>query len=1025
MVPLLLSSCRRSIPTRFAILIFLFLLVPLSAPAQLRSLDVSQYLHTSWTAQDGYFRGVGSRMAQTDDGYIWFLGFTGPLRFDGVRFVEWTPSNGESLPGKPPSALLKSRDGSLWLAGFGLGELKSDGTFHRYHELDNSSLVNLAEGNDGVVWVGVGNRSKPDSCSLFRIEHGKAECYRRPEFEGLNFVLLYVDSTGSLWADAEVGIWRIFPGPPKLMQKTTSRIGAFGEDSQGTLLYTSNGPVWKLSAEGRSEAYLETIEGAKINGRAVSRDSDGGLWIGTSGEGIVHVHEGRIDHFSTLDGLSSNFVQSIFQDREGNVWTMSPNGIDKFTKPAVPKLTTRQGLSNDSVVSVLTDRRGRTWVGTDNGLNELVAGDSLQPSLKFRDRPALALAETNAGSLLVATHDRDKSTVPNYSRVVRDGGERIWLESQKAIFAVAEDDDGTLWAASRDLGLLHLRQNGDVIKAFSAEKFGDYPLSVAFDQNRKGIWFTTHEGNLYFLKDDEISERYGSSVGLGYGPVRILHEDNDQRIWLATRRGLAQLEGGHLSILGSKNGLPCDAVHWMQRDDDHNVWLLTECGLVGFSESDLLAWSNQSSHVVTLTHSLDNTDGVENAASGGWFTPLSAMTKDGRILFAMRTGLGVLDPRHTNENALSPPVHIEEIIVDGHETGNSSHASLPAKTGSIHIAYTALSFAAPRKVRFRYKLQGFDKEWSPPVSLREVTYTNLPPGDYSFSVIASNNSGVWNDKGATAEFTILPAFYQTRSFLILCAIALIGLFWLGLRWRVKRVAAAIRERAEVRADERVRIARDLHDTLLQGVQGLMLHFHVAAQELPEGSRTRASMERALQTADHILIEGRDRVTRLRTNDLTHADLAQAFEAIAADLDHEQVVRFSVKIEGRAEDVIAPVLHEFYYIGREAIGNAFRHSKASEITASLRCGPKTVEFVVADNGCGFDPFEQQTNPRSGHWGLPGMKERSEAIGAVFKCLSKPSKGTQVMVAVTARRAYRTRSSTQEITSPRLESASKDS
>jgi signal transduction histidine kinase/ligand-binding sensor domain-containing protein len=1004
MVSLLLSSCRRSILTRFSILIFLFLLVPPPVPAQLRSLDVSQYLHTSWTAQDGYFRGVGSRMAQTDDGYIWFLGFTGLLRFDGVRFVEWTPTNGESLPGRPPSALLKSRDGSLWIAGFGLAELKSDGTLHRYHEFDTMSLLNLAEGNDGTVWVGVGNRSTPDSCSLFRIVQGKAECYKRPEFAGLNFVLLYVDSKGSLWGDAEVGIWRILPGPPKLMQKTTSRIGAFGEDSEGTLLYTSNGPIWKLSADGRSEIYLDKIEGTAINGRGISRDRDGGLWIGTSGEGIVHVHEGRVDHFSTSDGLSSSFVQAIFEDREGNVWTTSPNGIDKFTKPAVPKLTSKQGLSNDSVVSVLTDRRGRTWVGTDKGLNELVAGDSLQPSLKFRDRPALGLAETNAGSLLVATQDRNKASLPNYSRLVHDGGERIWLETHKTVFALAEDDDGKLWAVSRDLGLVRLRENGDIIRTFNGEKFGDYPLSVAFDENRKGIWFTTHEGELYFLKDDKISERYGSSVGLGYGPVRILHVDKDQGVWLATRRGLAQLVGGHLSILGSKNGLPCDAVHWMQRDQDRNVWLLTECGLVGFSESDLLAWSTQSSHVVTLTHSLDNTDGVENAASGGWFTPLSAMTKDGRILFAMRTGLGVLDPRHTNENAVPPPVHIEEIIADGHATGSSSHASLPARTGSIHIAYTALSFAAPRKVRFRYKLQGYDKEWSPPVSLREVTYTNLPPGNYSFSVIASNNSGVWNDKGATAEFTILPAFYQTRLFLILCAVAVIGLFWLGLRWRVKRVAAAVRERSEVRADERVRIARDLHDTLLQGVQGLMLHFHVAAQGLPEGSQTRASMDRALVTADQILVEGRNRVTRLRSDDLTYTDVADAFKALAADHDYEDRIRFSFKIDGPAKDIVPSVLHEVYYIGREAIGNAFRHSKASEITATLCCGSKAVDFSVTDNGCGFDALAQQTSPESGHWGLPGMKERAAAIGATFKCLSTPGKGTQVMVVVPARRAY---------------------
>jgi len=1004
---------------RFVLLIFPFLSGSCCLLAQLHSLDVSQYLHMSWTAQDGYFRGVGSAMVQTPDGYIWVLSVNGLLRFDGEHFVEWTPPNGESLPGKPPSFLLQSRDGNIWLAGHGVAEIRTDGTWHRYHELDNSSLVHLAEDRDGTIWAGVGGRPAPNACSLFRIDHGKVECYRRPELAGLNLARLYADSKGTLWADADSGIWRILPGAPQLIEKTTIRVTAFAEDSHRTLLYASGGPIWSLTANGRFKPYLSEVEGKKIHVRAIARDREGGLWIGTGGEGIVHLHDGRVDHFSSFDGLSSDIAQSIFQDREGNVWVLSPNGIDKFTKPAVPRLTRKQGLSSDAVLSVISDHKGTIWVGTDNGLDELVT-DHFQADLDLRNRAALAIAETHTGRLLVGTEDRAKTTpqVDRHMVFARNG--KAWLQGYKAVFEVVEDGAGTLWAASRELGLLHLRENGDQIKVLNPQNFGDYPLSLQFDPKRDGIWFTTHQGELFFLKEDKVLERYGRADGIGVGPIRVLQVDMDGGVWIATKQGLAHLLNGKILVLGRKNGLPCDAVHWMRQDEDRNIWLLTECGLVSFSDDDLSTWLSEPSHAVKVAHYLDNTEGGENNPGAGWYTPLTAMTKDGRILFAMRTGLGVLDPRHLNQNVLPPPVHVEGITADGHEIRSLNFASLPAKTATIRITYTALSFAAPRKVRFRYKLLGYDKDWSPPVSLREVTYTNLPPGNYLFRVIASNNSGVWNEEGAAAQFTILPAFYQTRWFLILCVIALIGLFWLALRWRVKRIAATIRERAEVRADERVRIARDLHDTLLQGVQGLMLHVHVAAQELPEGSRTRASMERALQTADHILIEGRNRVTRLRTNDLTHADLAGAFEAIAADLDRQQGTRFSVKIEGRTEDIIPPVVHELYYIGREAIGNAFRHSKASEITATLQCGPKEVELVVADNGCGFDLLTQ-TNLRSGHWGLPGMRERAEAIGAGFKCLSAPGKGTQVMVSVVARRAYKTPSRPVGTTQPGLRSA----
>jgi len=510
----------RVVITALARLSLFTLLASQSMFAQLHTLDVSQYLHTSWTAQDGYFKGIIGQMAQTADGDIWVLSSNGLLHFDGVRFVEWTPPAGESLPGKPPSALLASRNGSLWLAGHGLAELRNNGTYHRYHELDSSSLVSLAEDKDGVVWAAVGGRSGPHSCSLFRILHETAECYKRAGLADLDLTALYADEAGSLWASSKIGIWQILPGSPRLIQNTPS-VDAFCEDSDGSLLYTSFGPIWKLSDESRSENYLGKIEGSRITGSAILRDRDGGLWIGTSGEGIVHLHEGRVDHFSSFDGLSSDNVNGLFQDREGNVWVMSPDGIDKFTKPAVPGLTRKQGLSSDFVTSVLIDRRGETWVGTDNGLNELVNGRFVQPRMQFRNRFAAALLQTHTGRLLIAPLDEDKTIASGYGVVVHDGNSRAWLEGYKRVFAVVEDSRGTLWAVSRELGLLHLDENGNLIKAFNTGHFGDYPLSVAFDPRRDGVWFTTHQGELLFLKGDKILERYGAPNGLGYSTTNL------------------------------------------------------------------------------------------------------------------------------------------------------------------------------------------------------------------------------------------------------------------------------------------------------------------------------------------------------------------------------------------------------------------------------------------------------------------------------------------------------------------------
>ena len=992
-----------TIASVFARLIVLCPLATSVVFAQLHTLDVSQYLHTSWTAQDGYFRGIGGAMAQTTDGQIWVLSANGLLRFDGMRFGEWTPPKGESLPGKPPATLLGSRNGSLWLAGHGVAELRNDGTWHRYHELDSSSLVQLAEDQDGVIWAGVGGRPTSDSCSLFRIDRGKAECYKRPEIAGLDFSRLYVDRKGRLWADSKIGIWRILPGRPFLIRKESLPVDAFCEDSDGSLLYTLNGPIWKLSAVGRPGNYLEKIDGTRITGWAMLRDSEGDLWIGTSGVGIVHLHEGRVDHFSSFDGLSSDTVNGIFEDREGNVWVMSPDSIDKFTKPAVPRLTRKQGLSSDSVLSVLTDRRGVTWVGTDSGLNKIVADQLIQPSFPTRNRHGSALYETYTGRFLAASPVLNTTIVQNPGNMVSDKGGRNWFEGYKTVFAFAEDGERTLWAASRELGLLHLRENGDLIKAFSAEQFGDYPLSVAFDPKRDGIWFTTHQGELLFLKDDKILERYGLANGLGYGPIRISQVDNDGGIWVTTKVGLAHLKNGTVSLLGRKNGLPCDALHWMRHDQDHNVWLYTECGLVSFSENDLLSWITQPSHTVTVTHYLDSTEGVENNANGGWFTPLTALTRDGRILFAMRTGLGVLDPRHLNQNALPPPVHIEGVTADGREIGNTGRASLPAETSAIHISYTALSFAAPRKVKFRYKLQGYDKDWSPPIFLREATYTNLHPGNYSFKVIACNNSGLWNDQGAVFDFVVLPAWYQTLWFLSLSAVAVICLlsviFWVRLKAAERELSVRFSERIA----ERMRIARELHDTLLQALQGLVLSVSNFTSRVSAAPEVQLEIENALQRAEQLMISGRDRIKDLRGELDEARDLKTELDAIANDASPEFHPNITVSVDGVPIYLNPVAQDEILWIAKEALANACRHSGAKWIHIQVTYERNELRISIRDNGKGMAASISLTG-RVGHFGLVGMHERAEGIGGRLSIKSTVGAGTAIGLSVPGRIAY---------------------
>ena len=1002
------SGRSNAVAAMLARMVLSFLFFVPSSFAQLHSLDVSQYAHTVWTAQQGYFTGLNisnHAIAQTADGYIWILTSSGLVRFDGVRFVDWNPPKGESFSEYAPSQLLASRDGSLWISGHGVIQISADGTWHFYSELKTFSQIRLAEDKDGVIWAGSQYTPKPNHFSLFRIDHGKVSPHDLPELAGLGFTPLFVDREGRLWADSDRGIWKILPGPPRLVLKKALRSAVLAEDDEGALLYDQVGELRKLSAEGVSAAYLEQFKGHQIN--SILRDKGGALWIGMYGKGILHLHEGHLDSFSTLEGLSSDAVESIFEDREGNVWVTSPDSIDEFTKTAVPRLTHNQGLLGDVAYSVLTDQRGKTWLGTPNGYSELIAGKVVRRRTPGTNSPGLAMAETHSGDLFMTTQSLNQVVPPNAGRGVRDTSGKTWLEGYGNIFSLVEDSDGTIWAASQQLGVLHLRKDGSLIETFNDPNWGGYVYSIAFDSKRNGIWFSTRNTRLFFLKDGKIVENYSRVDGLS-GAVRVLHVDGDGGLWLGEQSGLAHLMNHKISVLGTSNGLPCSIVHWMRHDQDHQVWLYTECGLVSFPESDLTSWIAQPSHRITITHHLDNTDGVENIAVSGWYSPQATTTSDGRILFAMRTGLAILDPHQLNQNPLPPPVYVEAISADGHEYGDSDSVSLPARTGAIHITYTALSFAASRKIRFRYKLQGFDKDWSPLVSLREVTYTNLPPRDYRFQVIACNNDGVWNSVGATLNFSVAPSWYQTLWFRALVVLAFLTLLTILYLIRVGLIEREISLRFEERMTERMRIARELHDTLLQSLQGLVLSFASFSAQATAPPEVREQIEHSLDLADQLVISGRERIRDLR-GALAHAgDLNAALSATVDEASSGSWANFNVTVEGLSRPLQEVVQDEAMWIVREALANARQHAEANAIQILVTFQKDELRIAVRDNGHGFD-FEPFAAPNEGHFGIIGMRERAEAIGGSLSINTSPGEGTHVELSVRGRVAYKHRQS----------------
>jgi signal transduction histidine kinase/ligand-binding sensor domain-containing protein len=972
-----------------------FLIAAVPVFAQEHTLEVSQYLHTSWTAEEGFFRAGIESVTQTSDGYLWAATPTGSLlRFDGIRFSEWKPPGNDSLP-KPLFHLLGSKDGSLWIAGIGLAELKANGEFRRYHQLDGTWITGgLIEDKDGEIWAG--GAGPPQSPKLCRLNHGESECFPADSFLGSQVGALHEDRKGQLLVCTTTGVWRLRPGPPEKVALMPAKLildSAFEEDANGTLVFAAGDDMKTVTGDGNVTRYPIAI----VEAHALLKDRDRDLWFGTD-QGVIHLHEGRIDRFNNLDGLSSNEVRCIFQDREGNLWVGTESGLDKFYKPAVPKMTSKQGLSHDFVTSVLSDREGVPWVGTDGGLFRFDNGRLVKSKMKVLKEYICSLFETSKGRMLVATGD-------SHGLMWVDGDKvsRLRVASGENVFGVAEGDRGDLWVASRELGLLHLNPNGKIIETFDGKILGKFSIiALAYDPGRDGLWLTSPIGDLGFFKSGKFLEQYGTADGLGEGNLRDPQVDKDGGVWVSTRVGLAHLSSGKISVLSRKNGLPCDGVHWMRHDRDHNVWLYTECGLVAFSETELSSWIAQPSHTIAIAHYLDNTDGVANVAISGWYTPLVAITADGRILFA-GTGLSILDPSNLNQNSLPPPVHIEEVTADGREFGGSARVSLPARAHSVQIAFTALSFAAPRKVRFRYKLQGYDKDWSSPALLRQATYTNLPPGNYEFRVMACNNDGVWNTAGDTLNFFIPPAFYQSLWFKALVAITFAALLWSFYLLRLKRATADVQKRLLAQMEERERIARELHDTLLQGFQGVTLRVQGVAKNIPNHDPLRKNLDDVLDGADEVLREARHRVRDLRRRTTDENELPARLTKCGQELSKDHTATFTLAVVGEPKVLESTVQDEAYRIAAEALTNAFRHASASKIETEVTYDSSALRIRVRDDGVGIDKAVL-SNGQPGHWGLTGMRERAHAIRAELKLWSRESAGTEVELVIPAAIAY---------------------
>lgn len=993
------------------------------------SLDISQYAHTEWRLRDGFAKGAITAFAQTPDGYLWLGTEFGLLRFDGIRTTLWQPPLGMSLPDADVGALLAARDGTLWI-GTMRGLASWDGAkLIRYPQFDETRVSALVEDREGTLWVGAVLRSG-EAGRLCEIVGGRTTC--TGEDGGLLITSLYLDSHDVLWVAAKDAVWRWKPGPPVAypLQDSADTFQAFSETATGAILVVTRSGLKQL-IDGKFQNFSPPLMTSLVGPSKLLRDRDGALWFADSG--LRHVHEGRVDSFGAADGLSGDDVLRLFEDREGNVWVATVDGVDRFSALAVATYSTRQGISG-RMASVLADRDGGTLVSTSTGLYRLRdARMTIDPHRRGRAsaRATLTGAQRPTGDeVLVAGLPH-----PELASLFQDSHGRIWIGTSSGlgylergrfvalsgvpggyIDSMAEDKDGNLWIAHRAAGLLQVSPDHLIQQSpwMSISQSGP-AWRLATDSVHGGLWLGFFSGGVAHFVDGQVRAFYSVRDGLGKGEVGHLSVGTDGTVWAATEGGLSRIKAGRIATLDSRSGLPCDAVHSMVEDDDRASWVHTACGLVHIARSDLDAWGsavdNGNAPPKVRATVLDSSDGIRSVATKPTFSPSATKSRDGKLWFVTLGGVEVVDPRHLSFNKLPPPVHVEQVTADHKTYDTSSNLHLPPLVRELEIDYTALSLVAPERNLFRYQLEGHDRDWQNVGNRRQAFYNDLPPGNYRFRVTACNNSGVWNEAGTFLDFYVPPAYYQTNWFRASCVVAFLALLFALYQLRLRQLAHEFNMSLEARVSERTRIARELHDTLLQSFHGLLLRFQTVYALLPSRpDEAKQSLGSAIDQAADAITEGRDAVQGLRSSTAEGNDLAAALrslgEELSADASGGTSAAFQIEVEGTPRDLHPILRDEIYRIGGEGLRNAFQHAQAQRIELEIRYDQSQIRLRVRDDGKGIDPAVLGGDGRQGHYGLRGMRERAKLIGGNLTVWSDFDSGTEIELSIPAAAAYTT-------------------
>jgi signal transduction histidine kinase/ligand-binding sensor domain-containing protein len=946
------------------------------------SKKLTQYSQRVWQQEDGLPQPTVYALLQSHDGYLW-LGTQGNLvRFDGVRFTTFDGGPNAFFGQNLVRALYEDPQHNLWIGATGGGLVRfSNGTFSRYTQsegLPDDAISCIAPDRQGGLWV-----CTQKGLAHFRDNHFTV--YTTEQGLPTNRVrTVCQDSEGAVWvAGLDFGLskwdgtrFETVADPPF---PAAAGVRALVCEDNGLWAATESG-LFHLG-KGANGAWTGVASLKNVPVTSLVESGDGSLWFGTR-EGFGRWKDGEVSLFRAKDGLSHSTVLSLAQDREGSIWVGTKNGLNQFFDGRVTPYTVSEGLPSNDTGPVYEDRDGVLWVGTlDAGLAHFDGRRFLVLTRKegLPSNTVYTLGAGPHGDIWVGTSAglarlHEGRIVRTYTRA--DG------LPDNVIRALYPDSKGNLWVGTaRGLSLF---QN-DRFQTIREAGLGGASVIALGGGRHVQLFVGIEGGGMVYLLDGQfrrfkLNDPFSSDID-------SFLTDPDHKLWIGSLGGgLRRYRNGEITMYTVRDGLFDQQIYHTLDDDHGNLWMASSKGIFRVSKQELDDFAEHRAKTITSYPFSTGSVRFECKAGvqpGGW------KTRDGRLWFSTTRGLVVIDPLRLPRNSLPPQVIVEDVSVNGQKMSPSQLTELPSQQNNLEFRYTGLSFVSPERLRFRYILEGFDKQWTAAGPRREASYTNLPHGHFRFRVTACNSDGVCNDAGESVAFTVVPAIYQRPWFLPLCAVALAFAGWLAYQFRVRQIEAQFK----LVLAERSRIARELHDTLLQGLSAVTMQMKALSNRLPTSAEKR-TLDAVIEDAAACLSEARRSLWGLRTPDSEGSGLGENLERLAEQMTEASPIRLHLKVDRQIAALSPKIEFQLLRIAQEALTNSMRHSEARNVEVALRQHSGEIHLAVKDDGRGFDT--SHGTAQFGHYGIVGMRERVAEIGAELSVSSELGVGTEVDV-----------------------------